>query len=267
VKRVVVTCMMALWLLPGRATAAEVLHVAVRGHDLPLPHVVIAEPRASVLFLPGDGGWRGFALTIANTMAAGGYDVYGLDTRDYLEAFTGTSVLSVAQIGEDLATMTAAIRQHNHRNVILVGWSEGAALVVAAAALNPSSCSGVIAFGMPEQAALAWRLRDSLASLAGREPDEPEFEVGPLLARLQAIPLVMIQATHDPYTAIDRARALFERVPAPKRLQFIEARNHRFDGGTKEFFAALDEGLAWVQAVAGRVAATGRPATRESSQQ
>ena len=31
-----------------------------------------------VLFLPGVGGWRGWAITIAETMASWGYDVYGV---------------------------------------------------------------------------------------------------------------------------------------------------------------------------------------------
>jgi pimeloyl-ACP methyl ester carboxylesterase len=259
------TLLASLCFVPVVASA-DTLQVSVRGHVFSLPHVPSPAPpaRASVLFLPGDGGWHGFALTIANQMAGSGYEVYGLDTRDYLEAFTGTSVLSVEQIGADLASISTAIRLHSRTNVILVGWSEGAALVVAAAALNPVAYSGVVTFGVPERAALGWRLRDTLASLAGREPDEPQFEVAPLLSRLSWIPLVMIQATHDPFTAMDRARALFDHVPAPKRLRFIEARNHRFDGGTSEFFGALADALDWVQASVGRLAA--RSATREGSQ-
>jgi type IV secretory pathway VirJ component len=41
-----------------------------------------------VLFVPGDGGWRGFAIVVAERMASWGYDVYGLDTSNYLESFT-----------------------------------------------------------------------------------------------------------------------------------------------------------------------------------
>src|SRR6185295_8774725 len=49
--------------------------------------------RGSVLFVPGDGGWRGFAIDIAQVIAQGGYDVYGLDTKRYLESFTGRTAL------------------------------------------------------------------------------------------------------------------------------------------------------------------------------
>ena len=41
-----------------------------------------------VLFLPGDGGWEGLALDIAEEMSKVGYDVYGFDTKRYLESFT-----------------------------------------------------------------------------------------------------------------------------------------------------------------------------------
>jgi len=48
-----------------------------------------AKLNRKVLFAPGDGGWRGWAITIAQQMAGWGYDVYGLDTRTYLSGFTG----------------------------------------------------------------------------------------------------------------------------------------------------------------------------------
>lgn len=242
-------CVAILLFSAGSVSASgEVVPVAVRGRALAVAHVPSWAPerRASVLFLPGDGGWRGFAVTIANRMAAAGYDVFALDTRDYLEAFTGGHALTVNQVAADLGTIASAIRRRGLTPIELVGWSEGAALVIAAAARGPASFGGVIAFGVPEQGTLGWRLRDSIASLAGREPDEPQFEVAPLLDQLTATPLVMIQATHDPFTTQERAQLLFGRVRAPKRLAFIDARNHRFDGGTERFFAALLDGLQWL---------------------
>ena len=41
------------------------------------------------LFAPGDGGCRGFAITITEELAKAGYDAYCFDTRRYLESFTG----------------------------------------------------------------------------------------------------------------------------------------------------------------------------------
>ncbi len=228
---------------------ASATQIDLRGRAVPVAHVAAWYParHVAVLFLPGDGGWRGFAITIGNRMAAAGYDVYALDTRDYLEAFTGFRALSVRDVADDLGRIASAIRGSGGTPVELVGWSEGAALVIAAAARNPTEFSGIVAFGVPEQGALGWRLRDSIASLAGREPDEPQFDVAPLLAELTEVPLMMIQATHDPFTTMERAQALFARARGPKRLEFVDARNHRFDGGTERFFAALIDGLQWVQ--------------------
>ncbi len=232
-----------------RAANAETVPMPLRGRPLSIAHVAPWGParQAAVLFLPGDGGWHGFAITIGNRMAAAGYDVYALDTRDYLEAFTSGHALSVRDVADDLGSIASAIRRQSGASVQLVGWSEGAALVIAAAAVKPTAFSGVVACGVPEQGTLGWRLRDSIASLAGREPDEPQFDVAPLLAELTTTPLMMIQATHDPFTTMERAQALFARARGPKRLAFIEARNHRFDGGTERFFAALLDGLQWVQ--------------------
>jgi pimeloyl-ACP methyl ester carboxylesterase len=233
----------------GAIAAAAPVALTVRGHLFSVEHVTAWTPsrHVAVLFLPGDGGWRGFAITIASRIAAAGYDVYAIDTRDYLEAFTGSQSLAVQDVAYDLANIASAIRRQCGASVELVGWSEGAALAIAAAARNPAAFSGVVAFGVPEQGTLGWRLRDSIVSLAGREPDEPQFDVAPLLGEITTTPFVMIQATHDPFTPVARAQALFGRAKGPKRLVFIEARNHRFDGGTERFFATLLDGLEWVQ--------------------
>lgn len=238
--------------VPGASlsdAAAESISIVLRGRPVGVAHVAAWTParHVAVLFLPGDGGWRGFAVAIGNRVAAAGYDLFALDTREYLEAFTTGRGLSVQNVADDLGAIASALRRRSGMPVELVGWSEGAALAIAAAARSPDGFSGVVAFGVPEQGALGWRLRDSLASLAGREPDEPQFDVAPLLGDLTTTPLMMIQATHDPFTSADRAQALFGRVRAPKRLTFIDARNHRFDGGTERFFAALLDGLEWVQ--------------------
>ncbi|MFI5173386.1 MAG: AcvB/VirJ family lysyl-phosphatidylglycerol hydrolase, partial [Terriglobia bacterium] len=60
-------------------------------------------PHPKILFAPGDGGWRGFALTIAETMASWGYDVYALDTKRYLESFSGKTGLTVTDVPEDFS--------------------------------------------------------------------------------------------------------------------------------------------------------------------
>ena len=67
--------------------------------------------RPCVLFAPGDGGWRGFAVTVATQLAGWGYDVYGLDTKVYLEGFTGMTVLKDADVAMDIRTLAACSRE------------------------------------------------------------------------------------------------------------------------------------------------------------
>ncbi|MBA3713119.1 MAG: hypothetical protein H0W76_11820 [Pyrinomonadaceae bacterium] len=87
-----------------------------------------------VLFLCGDGGWNGFALDIAAEMARSGYDVYSFDTKRYLESFTtDNAALSEQDVMNDLAEVAKWMQTRWRERITLVGWSEGAGLVVCAA--------------------------------------------------------------------------------------------------------------------------------------
>src|SRR5206468_4390592 len=87
-----------------------------------------------VLFVPGDGGWRGFAIDLAQVMAQAGYDVYGLDTKRYLESFTGKRALQETDVMNDFREIAMWIAQGQDARVSLVGWSEGAGLCLLGAA-------------------------------------------------------------------------------------------------------------------------------------
>src|SRR5690242_15271847 len=81
--------------------------------------------RGTVLYLPGDGGWRGFAVEMAKTMASWGYDVYALDTKQYLMSFTGERTLTADEMRRDMLEVAG---QTKSARVLLVGWSQGAAM-------------------------------------------------------------------------------------------------------------------------------------------
>ena len=68
-----------------------------------LPYIAVsgAPLHRRVLFVPGVGGWRGWAITIAETMATWGFDVQGLDTKVYLDGFTGKSMLTEGDVTND----------------------------------------------------------------------------------------------------------------------------------------------------------------------
>ncbi len=206
-------------------------------------------PHRKILFAPGDGGWRGFAITIAEYLTAEGYDVYGLDTRHYLQSFTGSAVLTTSDIASDFAQMAQWIRQDTNERVLLIGWSEGAGLGMAAVAgaRDRAVFAGLIGIGATEYNILAWRWSDITAQLTKTLPHEPTFKSADLIAKVSPLPLFQIASTGDEYVTIEATRQLFAAAGEPKRLVIIESRDHKFSDNTKKFSDALKEGLNWIQ--------------------
>jgi pimeloyl-ACP methyl ester carboxylesterase len=134
--------------------------------------------------------------------------------------------------------------------VILVGWSQGAGMAVAAVSGGQarSPIHGVITLGLPESAVLGWDWKATLAIVARRDPDQPTFPVKPLLGNIAPTPIWMIHGSEDEYTTPETARELFQAVSAPKQLREIGGANHRFDGHQDELFRSLKEGLEWIGA-------------------
>lgn len=205
---------------------------------------------APVLFAPGDFGMHGVALEFAQAMASWGYDVYGLDTKHYLESFTGKTTLTEAEVAGDFKQLAQWIRQRkNYADpVLLVGWSEGAGLtLLAAAADSKEAYSGLILFGLTESNVLAWRWTDYFSYLINRDPPEPSFRSADHLPHVAPLPLVLIHSSGDQYTSLGAARQMFSLVAEPKRFYVVEARNHRFDGNRDEFFRVLRANLEWIR--------------------
>jgi pimeloyl-ACP methyl ester carboxylesterase len=201
-----------------------------------------------VLFTPGDGGWRGFAITIAEGLASSGHDVYGLNTRRYLQSFTGSSVLKAAEIASDFRQIAGWVRQGSSERVLLIGWSEGAGLSLAAAAdpTNKEIFEGLIAIGATEQNILAWHWSDVMAEVSKGLPKEPTFASVDYVGRVAPLPFFMIASSGDEYVSLDATRKLFSAAHDPKRMVLIEARDHKYEGATGEFFRTLPDALQWV---------------------
>jgi pimeloyl-ACP methyl ester carboxylesterase len=237
-------------LIPALMLAGETqTSFSIRQKEQPITVLTADSSRRdrAVLFLPGDGGWRGAAISIGQAISGWGYDVYGFDTKHYLEAFTGkSSSLTSDGMRRDLSEVVAWIRSRGARSVIAVGWSQGAGMAVIAALNKGGGVDGVVTLGLPERAALGWNWKDTLASIARREPDEPSFQVKELLPGVAPTPVWMIHGTLDEYTPADTARDMYEAVREPKRLVEIEGANHRFDGRRAELYQALREGLEWI---------------------
>ena len=208
-----------------------------------------AGPHRKVLFAPGDGGWGGFATTIGERLAAEGYDVYGLDTRHYLQSFTGSAVLTPAQIGADLRALAQWAAPGSKERILLVGWSEGAGLGLAAASdpNNREIFAGMVSVGTTEFNILAWRWRDITAEITRSLPHEPTFKSVDYIGKVSPLPLAVIASTHDEFVTPEMTRTLYAAAGEPKRLVMIDADNHKYGGKSAEFFAALREDLLWIQ--------------------
>jgi alpha-beta hydrolase superfamily lysophospholipase len=205
-------------------------------------------PKASVLFAPGDGGWRGFAIPIAETLSSWGYDVFGLDTKRYLESFTGGTTLQQSDVMTDMRAIAEWIARRSPGPLLLLGWSEGAGLAVLAAASpeNKSSFGGIVVVGLPESAVLGWRWQDAITYVTKKPADEPRYSTAVRLPAITPLPFAMIHSSHDEYTPVSGARKLFEAAREPKRFTLVEAHNHRFEGNRDDFFRALRESLDWI---------------------
>lgn len=84
--------------VPLRGQQQEVHYLPARGTSL----------HHSILYLPGVGGWEGWAITVAETMASWGYDVYGVDTKRYLDSFTtASSTLTETDVMDDMRAMVS----------------------------------------------------------------------------------------------------------------------------------------------------------------
>ena len=131
---------------------------------------------------------------------------------------------------------------------MLIGWSEGAGLDLAATAdaANQAVFLGVIAIGMPESNILAWHWKDIAASLTKTLPHEPTFKTADFIGRVSPLPLFVIASTSNEYVTPDATRTLYALAGQPKKLVLVNARDHKYSGNTDGFFRALEEGLAWI---------------------
>lgn len=239
-------CVVAHGRVDAATTATE--SVVVRGKSQAL-HTYGARGPLLALVASGDGGWIHLGPEMAEFLAAKGYFVVGLDSKAYLSSFTdGAKTLTTEDVPNDFGTLIDYVRGGAAARVLLVGVSEGAALAVLAAAderVKPK-CAGVLGLGLPDQAELGWRFRDSIIYVTKGVPKEPLFSTAAFSGRVAPLPLAAIQSTHDEFVP----QADIERVMAgagePKRLWMVEAPNHRFGGKEEELQQRVVEALEWI---------------------
>jgi fermentation-respiration switch protein FrsA (DUF1100 family) len=199
----------------------------------------------------GDGGWVHLGPQVAQNFAERGHFIVGLDSREYLSAFTdGTKTLSVDDVRRDFRALVAYARGGGASKPILVGVSEGAGLSVVAATDDDvkSSVSGVLGLGLPDQNELGWRWRDSVIYVTHKAPNEPSFFARDFMSLVAPVPLALIHSTHDEFVPLTEARKLIGLAAEPSKLWEVDAADHRFSDRPQELAKRLDEALAWMAA-------------------
>jgi alpha/beta superfamily hydrolase len=111
-----------------------------------------------------------------------------------------------------------------------------------------SQAAGVIALGLPDQAELGWRFRDSVIYITKGVPREPLFSTADVVGKVAPLPLVAIHSTHDEFVPVEEVQRVMAKALEPKQLWLIEAENHRFGGKEQALQQKLLEAVQWVKA-------------------
>lgn len=198
----------------------------------------------------GDGGWVHLGPYVAEYLSGNGYFVVGFDSKAYLSSFTkGDKTLATTDVPGDFAALVDYASQGSGAPPVLIGVSEGAALAVLAATndTTKSKLAGVVGLGLPDQAELGWRFRDSMIYITKGVPKEPLFGTAEVIDKLAPLPLVAIHSTKDEFVSVDDIKRVMSRALEPKQLWLIEADDHRFGGKEQELNQKLMEAIAWIR--------------------
>ncbi|MEP7116085.1 MAG: AcvB/VirJ family lysyl-phosphatidylglycerol hydrolase [Acidobacteriota bacterium] len=244
----------------GTPSAAARAAVFVQGRWLSL-RVSLPTPleptRPLVLYITGDGGWRGKDLDTFEHLCTWGYAVAGISAPDYLGRLNqGVDQIPPQELADDIAAMVGVARTSLHvpdaAPVVLLGVSRGADLAVVAAARASlgGAIRGVLAVGLTaeEEFVRPQRRRRASAVAAGRSDDDVAMARPYVSLRRVAVPVSLIQSTHDEYVPADEARRLFGPDTAVRQLRAIESRNHSFSDARDDLYEAMKQSLQWVEA-------------------
>jgi len=221
--------------------------------DLQLYQQENAKNQPLVLFSSGDGGWSPFCADIAAHMAANGITVVGVDVKTYLVDFASPQKpISPEELTRDYDAIAHIAMARSGVDakapVVLAGWSLGAGYSVIVASQPEFSLpvSKVVAISLPMYGELAWKPSDSIIYFTHGTPNEKVFDAHQYLKKLKQTPIVFLNATNDSNAPFREAQSLYATTPGAKRLYAVKASGHHFEGGEKEFYQDLDQGLTQI---------------------
>jgi dienelactone hydrolase len=221
--------------------------------DLQLYQQEHAANQPLVLFTSGDGGWSPFCADIAAHIAASGMTVVGIDAKSYLVDFASPQKpITAEELTRDYNAIARVSSERpgidDKAPVVLAGWSLGAgfSVIVATQPELTFPVGRILAISLPMYGELAWQASDAIIYVTHGTPHEKVFDVHQYLKKLKQTPIVFLNATNDENAPFREAQSLYESTPGTKHLYAVKARGHHFEGGEKEFYQDLDQGLTQI---------------------
>ncbi len=207
-----------------------------------------------VVYATGDGGWRGLDKEIFEWISAWDYPVVGFSSKNYLRDLeyirdTTTPRRLVRDFEKIIRFAEQKFEMPETTRVILVGLSRGAGFAIVAAGQGElkSNLAGVVAVALIKEEEHVVRYRRQ----RGSPTDQPKREVLKIqtyeyLPRIDPVPVVVIQSTHDSYLPASDARRLFGPDTDTRTMIPITAKNHRFTGGCLDLYMQIKSTLSQI---------------------
>ena len=216
----------------------------------------LPQQKPLVLFITGDGGWRGKDLDAFNHLIGWGYPVVGVSAPEYLRHLRQGQIPPQV-LADDITTIIAAGDHELHLPpsipVLMVGVSRGADLVVVAAAQRSLRVPvrGVLAVGLTKEEEYVRRRRRRAAApgvtAANETADASSSMARPYVAlRRIAAPVCLIQSTNDEYVRAADARQMFGPDTEARQFHAIESRNHSFSDARGRLYDTMQASLKWI---------------------
>jgi type IV secretory pathway VirJ component len=216
------------------------------------PVQVSQAPPFVVLFASGDGGLRFTSKTIYKHLAEQNFFVAGFSSGEMTKVPKASAPLNVAAFVDDVLSMEREAGRllgvPETTPIVLVGLSSGASMIVLAGA--QPAIQARLAGGV----AIALTREYDHGAVPSPEPgvtgyaadDRRRIQTYPLVERMGAVPLAVIQSTNDSYVPAAESRKLLGPDTALRRLFEVVARNHSFHGAKPKMLEELDTALAWI---------------------
>ena len=215
------------------------IQVAVRGSSLTV-HLAAPAPDVEgplIVYITGDGGWPGDER-LFDRMMPWGLPMAGFSAVDYIFPLASKAPRTIEPtvVAADLRKVIDAaidsLKLPKDRGVVLVGFSRGATLAVAAAT-DPelrARVKGVVA----------------LALAADDEFVASPFQSYAALPSLDPLKVVIIQSTRDEILSAADARRRFGPDTLTRRLRPVDARDHSFGGKIDDLMVEVKASVEWI---------------------